>query len=130
MKWDGDMVAMPACGRRIRELLERSNVIRFRGIDLVNGNMIGERKFAAMDPRVFRVGPGTFYETGPMCERLTVNGGIDIEEPLYRHYKWSKSIESAQKAWPANWQDLPHFQQIMKRAIPVDEYNECQIPTT
>lgn len=135
-KWDGDMVALDHYGN-FRELSNNYDVVYEKGIDIVGQKLahVGHRKFTGSEPRHFRVTERSFYKSGKRCEMLSLKrkkfpkSFFDkeryyvIKEPTYLHFKWAKSLESAQKAWPDNWQTSPHFQNISKRSTPVKEYN-------
>lgn len=133
-KWDGDMVAMNWLGERVRPLMKRAEVIRIFGVDLVGDPpiQVGERVFNGIEPRFFRVRPSRFYAMGPRTEylRLPLRDRVSrklklqptIPDPAFLHFKWAKSLESATKAWPENWREMEVFQQLFKRAQPVDLY--------
>jgi len=126
-KWDGDMVAMDWLGDSVRGLIDVGvDIIHMRGVDIVGHELkhIGERKYCASEPRVFSMDYGAHYINGPKCEKITGIGGraTDINKPAFLHFKWAKPIEVATQAWPQDWHKSPHFQNIIKRSIPVDEY--------
>lgn len=134
-KWDGDMVAADYYGV-FRDLTDKYDVVYEKGTDIVGEQLahVGRRRFTGSEPRHFRVTDRTFYKNGKRCETFSLKRNkllnlfqkeryYVIEEPTYLHFKWAKSVQSAQKAWPENWQSLPHFQKIAKRSEPFEEYD-------
>ncbi len=127
LKWDGDMVAMDWLGDEIRRLItEGHSRIKFEGRDLV-GDDLGRIGCHPRCPTngVYKVREGVHYAQGPMTQSLR---GVDeppymIEHPAFVHMKWSrKSVDSATVQWPGDWRDIPHFQRIFERRIPVASY--------
>lgn len=131
LKWDGDMVALDEAEGVIRGVLDDVEILRFPGVDIVGDAgdphhlHVGARRLCASEPRLFRVGPRTFYESGPCCEVFSQAGApaSGLSGPLYLHFKWAKDPASATKAWPVGWESLAHFQAIGARARPVADYN-------
>lgn len=135
MKWDGDMVAYDWLGATVRGLMvEGSRVIAFKGIDIVGPTgpnlYVGERLYCATDKRVFVVDPAHYYYQGEKCEKLAITGyGTNILPAAgYLHFKWAKNIHSATQSWPKNWQGIPHYEELMKRARAHEPY-DGDIPT-
>jgi glycosyltransferase involved in cell wall biosynthesis len=126
-KWDGDMVAMDWIGDSVHALLRKGiDTININGVDIVGPELrhVGARKRCAMEPRIFKAHSFTRYENGSLCEKLSGIAGREftINRPAFLHFKWAKSIETATQAWPDDWEQLAHFQNIIKRATPVAEY--------
>ena len=126
-KWDGDMVAMDWLCAEVKELLKDDpETIYFYGTDIVGKYIchVGEREHCATEPRIFKVTKRTRYVNGSKCERLQTSGGIGtaIHRPAFLHFKWAKPIETATQAWPDGWKESTHFQNIIKRAEPVNKY--------
>ena len=139
-KWDGDAVAMDGLRDDFRDAVKRADRVRFYGVDIAGDAWTHTSKepFTAYEPSLFRVTSQTFYENGPECERMhkpailtrlfnryTPFGTkqFDLARPAFLHFKWAKSFASASKAWPNNWQELPHFQSIIERkASPGEPY--------
>jgi len=113
------MVALPETGKRIRELLEHYNLIYLTGAEMVSETHQSIKPFTASDPRIFKVADHTFYETGPYCEQLRhrykVYAQLVIPGHQFKHFKWCKSEQSITKAWPDNWREIPHFQNLVER---------------
>ena len=127
-KWDGDMVALDWLGDEVHDRMRHNpETIWFKGVDIVGKELthIGERIYCADEPRIFEVTPRTKYVNGSKCERLQTSGGSEyhIEMAAYLHFKWAKPLSSATQAWPDNWHESAHFQNIIKRAQPVKRYN-------
>ena len=138
-KWDGDMVAMDWLGDTVHaHIRDGSDIIRIHGVDIVGKDLrhVGAHKYCASEPRFFRVRPTTRYVNGRLCEKITGIHGDEtiIHAPAFLHFKWAKPLDVATQAWPANWQDSPHFQNLIKRVNPVETYNgeypKCLIQTT
>lgn len=124
IKWDGDMVAMDDAHQFIAPGLFRGGC-RFHGVEIADKNYgLSAVPATAHELRMFRVGEGTFYETGPVCERLYGVGSdvMSIERPMFLHFKWAKQRKSATKAWPDNWREFEHFRNIMKRSTVSGQY--------
>lgn len=116
LKWDGDMVALDDTGRRLRTT--GAHNIAFYGAEIAqrDGLVLSRRPHTSSEVRMFRVTPGTFYETGPMCERLVgVQQHDRMPHVAYLHFKHSKAFSSRIKAWPEGWQEMDHFKAIAAR---------------
>lgn len=123
-KWDGDMIAMDWLGAMINTGYD---AITVNGVDIVGSELkhIGRPPFK-QDPFIFKVTEETYFETGPLCEIFhspkEFFSKFQIKKPAFLHFKWAKSLESIAKAWPKDWERIPHFQRIIKRRIPTGEY--------
>jgi|TARA_Y100000310_G_scaffold335800_2_gene418737 hypothetical protein len=77
VKWDGDMVALDDAGQLLKEAMAQSDVVRFRGQDIVgpveDGLHIGARKWCPFDPRLYRVTADTYYQTGSHSEQFSLH---------------------------------------------------------
>ena len=122
-KWDGDMVAMDWLGESIIILIDSGvDYIKFSGLNIVNNNYLGSHQKSATDG-VFKVTQQTRYVNGIASEKLTgVKVQKEIIKPAYLDFKWSKPIATATAAWPNDWESMPHFQNIIKRAEPIIKY--------
>lgn len=138
LKWDGDMVAVDGLEGLVRLVVEHP--VGFRGATMHGVEIADSAQFrmaptrkTASECRLFLVTPETFYESGPMCEILR---GVsarpldwpDLEDPAFLHFKWAKARASAVKAWPDEYERIPHFQRLLDRARPCDAY-EGPIPS-
>lgn len=135
-KWDGDMVAMDWLGPNIRKLISspcHPDYIFIRGVNIVGKdlNQIGERMHTGQEPRFFQVHKKTFYYSGDKTQYFYIpqtrwpflkKQSLVIEKPAYLHFKWAKSLESATKSWPKNWESISHFQKIMQSSVAVTTY--------
>lgn len=122
-KWDGDMIALPSLKNKMKDAVKNNYALKFKGIDVVKDLYhIGQREFCASEIRLYQKGR---YVIGKFSESLILNKPTaikEIDEPLFVHTKWLKSKESITKAWPHNWEDIPHFQNIWKRIQPVSKH--------
>ena len=126
-KWDGDMVAMDWLGDQVRHLLHiGSDSISFKGVDIVGEKMrhVGNRMYCATETRIFKKHNDTKYINGAKCEKLSTHHGttMDMGQAAYLHFKWAKPLSNATQAWPDDWRESAHFQNIIKRSQPVAEY--------
>ena len=129
MKWDGDMVATDDAGSVIKAAINAgSEGVRFKGVEIVDADKMLQsaiHPYANTETRVF-VAEKVYYATGPACEILRgqnrLEGQVEIEHPLYLHFKWAKSEASATKAWPENWREKAHFKRIYQRSKPGEQY--------
>ncbi|HUS98333.1 MAG TPA: hypothetical protein VMX97_16535 [Hyphomicrobiaceae bacterium] len=127
VKLDGDMVMMDWSGAEvIRLFLAGHERIKFHGTDLVGDDL----RHIGCNPNcptngVYRVTASTWYRQGPLTQNLQglTDPTADIHEPAFLHFKWArKPLEAATMQWPAGWQEMPHFQRIYARRLPVAEY--------
>lgn len=123
-KWDGDMLALPSCEKYFYQALIENKSLDFKGVDVVQDLYhIGDREFCASEKRLYKTGQ---YVNGSHSETLSnrkPSGSIRVEEPLYIHTKWAKSVRSATKAWPEDWSTSQHFKNIWKRRVPVKKHS-------
>lgn len=106
MKWDGDMVALDWLGPQVLELMQSHDVIKFRGLDIVDHQFVSSKPYTANEPRVWRVTPDTWWTSGNHCEEFSYghHEGRSTEPDVgYLHFKWSKDHGSAIKDWPRDW---------------------------
>lgn len=127
-KVDGDLVFLDWAGPAIRALIDQGHDrIRFEGRDIVGDDVahIGSHPLCRTNG-VYPVRPGTRYEQGPVTQNLKgVQDADDAfdNEPAFVHMKWCrKSEQSATTQWPENWREIPHFQRIYERRVPVAPY--------
>jgi glycosyltransferase involved in cell wall biosynthesis len=123
-KWDGDMLALPPCKNYLDKAVENNKSLRFKGVDVVEDLYhIGHREFCSPENRLYKTGN---YVNGKYSETLrdrTPESSMEVDEPLFIHTKWAKSIDSATKAWPKNWANSKHFNNIWERRIPVKKHS-------
>lgn len=127
MKHDGDMVAFDWLGPVVRDWMKVHDPIRFRGVDICGRELTHKsiRPYTANEVRVFRVTEKTFYYSAANCESLTYGhrDGPAIPGNAYLHFKWAKNLDSATKAWPADWRkNSPHYQSVFEKATPGELY--------
>lgn len=129
MKWDGDMVALDWLGAVVRRYLEGGArlPLRFAGWEIsgpARRHLSAGRPRTACEPRVFRVGPDTWWISGALCEQFTYghDDGPALDRPGYLHFKWAKALASATTAWPADWRSIDHFQLVAAKARPGEPY--------
>ena len=117
-KWDGDMIAMDNAEKYLQQAIEADIALKFKGVDVVvDLYHIGEREFCAPEIRLYKNSSAS-YDNGPRSESLRYLGThMQIHEPLFIHTKWAKGEYSQTKAWPKNWKDIPHFQNIYNRRL-------------
>lgn len=134
VKLDGDLVMMDWAGAEIRRVMsEGYDRVRFFGTDIVGDELkrIGCHPMCRTNG-VYRVTEQTRYKQGAMTQNLQGIQGLpeyEIDRPAFLHFKWArKSGASATVQWPDNWRDIPHFQKIYERRIPVAPY-EGEYPT-
>lgn len=114
LKWDGDLVAMDTF--QPRNYVRPDNVVLMRGLDLLDLHT------ECSDPvsgslNMFRNDGRTYWMPGPVCEVTHTNlqHHHQIEgRPHFLHFKWYKSLGSATKAWPSDWQEIDHFRQLYR----------------
>ena len=135
VKLDGDLVMMDWAGAEIRRLMEKGhNRVRFYGTDIVGDDLthIGNHPLCRTNG-VYRVSRETRYRQGAMTQNLQGIQGlpeVEIDRPAFLHFKWARKPEaSATVQWPKDWRDIPHFQRIYERRIPVAPY-EGEYPSS
>jgi len=124
-KIDGDMVCMDWLGGRVRQLMEDGHHrIKMFGTDIVGDDLthIGNHPLCPTNG-VYQVN-GTRYEQGQMTQSLRGAAQPTTEiHDCFLHFKWARNpFEAATVQWPENWQEIPHFQRIAERRIPVEPY--------
>jgi len=138
-KWDADMIMLPEYATEsFRQRVLEKNVVKMRGWEVVDETFEYISKTnptTGKEVRFFRVHPSLYYEQGTVCEEFTypdpeeglrspvrairrawnllTGNEIHIDEPTFLHTKHIKS--SDKQAWPDNWEELEHFQQIDER---------------
>ena len=125
-KWDGDMIALDGVGETIRARMEDYHLIYLTGAEMVSWTNQSVNPYTACEPRIFKVEDHTYYITGAYCEQFTHNFNPVNQKILsghqFKHFKWAKSESSITKAWPENWRDISHFQELMDRKQQGREY--------
>lgn len=140
-KWDADMLMLPKYAtEEFRETVLDNNIVKMSGWEVVDPEF---ERVSANNPttgkevRFFKVTPRLHYEQGELCENFTypepgeilnkpilsayrlwylVSGNeIHLDEPTYLHTKHIKS--SDKQAWPDNWEEMDHFQEIENRKV-------------
>jgi len=119
-KWDGDMVALPTMNKRVKRTVCKSNVVRIAEFNIAGDELTYLSKETPLksEPRFFRVDEHTFYKQGDICEYFDhgyKNKVLTIDEPVCLHFKNAKSIVSATKSWPDNWEEIELFRQLHER---------------
>ena len=125
-KWDGDMIALDGAGVQIREQLGTVGFMCLTGSEMVSETHQSIKPFTACEPRIFKVTDETYYITGSHCEILNPKC-LSRKHKIFpghqfKHFKWAKSQASISKAWPENWEEIHHFQGLMKRKQQGQEY--------
>jgi len=126
-KWDGDMVAMDWLGNQVHKHMANKDLITIRGINLAGDIYhVGKDEFTANEPRFFKVGNDTYYYSGKytQCFKFPPKyKRVHIRRPSFLHFKWVKALESATKIWPTDYNNIPLFQNLLKRRIPITVYS-------
>ena len=131
VKWDGDMIALDDFGYQVRDVVDRgtAEAISVLGHEIVRkegaeGLWVGKQRHCGPEPRIFKVRPGPQWSHGTYCERFELGDRVTavITTPGFLHMKWCKPMEKATQAWPRDWANMPHFSNLLKRAIPLEEY--------
>lgn len=142
VKWDGDMVAQDGLERCLRDAYGNYDTVFFYGTDIVIEEdkyyVKQSRPFCSNEPRMFRARESQPWRTGRYCEAFaySTRRSLCLESSLFLHFKWSKSLESATKAWGKDWEQHEHFRRIVRRGSMDDTvpYNgdipRCLIRTT
>ena len=126
VKWDGDMVAFDDLENILRKSENKFDFVTFAGINIItdNGKFFYNKKtpYCGAEPRFIKGLDEDPWKTGELCEAYAykIRNNLTIKEPMYLHFKYSKSIESMTKAWPENWRDIPHFQKLLERENKTD----------
>lgn len=124
-KWDGDMVALPSLADALPAAMATHDAIKFPGVEMVSMDRISKtHPQAASDVRFFRATSETYYQTGRFSEVLHLPESYQVYElpAQYLHFKWCKPTDAITKAWPDNWRNVYHFQQLEKRREPGEVY--------
>jgi glycosyltransferase involved in cell wall biosynthesis len=123
-KWDGDMLALPQCKKYFETAIAKNSCLKFKGVDVVDDLYhISNREFCSPEIRLYKTGR---YDHGEKCEVLSnkqPNNVLNINEPLFIHTKWAKEEYSITKAWPENWKQIQHFQNLWKRKQALRKHN-------
>lgn len=126
LKWDGDMVALDWLLPEVRRQISAGRPVqRISGVEIAG---LAPLRVSARAPETaceIRVFPaaGWWFETGSHCERLNrQEPGFRLIRPGFLHFKWVKAPSSAAKAWPADWEAVPHFQDLVARGEPGRRY--------
>lgn len=123
-KWDGDMIAFDGIGVLLSDAANKADIVHFRGLDMYGPELkyTCRNRFAASEPRLFRVTPKTFYFRGTVCEEfsypvfkhfLVKSKIVEIGEPLFMHTKWTKPVDKAAKGWSGNWREIHYCTEIV-----------------
>ena len=138
-KWDADMLMLPEYEtEEFRQTVLDNNVIKMSGWEVVDPKfewVSANNPTTGKEVRFFRVTPRLHYEQGELCENFTYpepgeilekpilsayrlwnivsRNEIHVDEPTYLHTKHIKS--SDKQAWPDNWEEIDHFQEIDER---------------
>lgn len=121
-KWDGDMIALPGLNSRLRKKIQENNIVHISEVTIAGEELayLSREAPPTSEPRFFRVDEDTFYKQGEICEYFTHTYRekvCRIDEPLFLHFKHAKSVASATKIWPDNWEELEIFQKLHERRV-------------
>jgi len=143
-KWDADMLMLPEYAtEEFRQLVLQHNVVKMKGWEIVDEDFNYVSKTnptTGKEVRFFEVNKRLHYKQGPLCENFTYPNPYDIfnmpvrwlqrarnvltgnefhvSDPTYLHTKHIK--DSDKQAWPDNWEEMDHFQNINARKQPGD----------
>lgn len=129
VKWDGDMIAVP----EVETFLRKAEADELKRVSFLGTNIVIKegkwyvnktQEFTGSEPRFFQAEDKDPWVIGRLTQRFnypTYPGkNLAVKESAYLHFKYGKCLESATKAWPTNWKDIPHFQMLHKRGTPDD----------
>jgi len=126
LKWDGDMVALPNMEQYVKRDIGR----RFYGHEIVKvscenfwSSKIHPTSNAAPSG-LFKVRSGLSYLNGEQTHRFNKPEG-KYTGNSFLHFKWCKKYFD--DIWQKDWENIPKFQNLCKRAIAGDKY-EGDIP--
>ena len=139
-KWDGDMIAMDDCGKRMKAaILKRiKRSYKFYGVNVVKDIYhVADPEYCVNEVRLYK---SANYIMGPCSECIDFKTLIPSEignlprGPAFIHTKWAKPEYSSTQAWPSDWKKDPHWQKMYKKSIPKRRHNhklpKCLIQTT
>lgn len=105
LKWDGDMLA----DSKLKDKLT-GDCMRMNGLNVTRQGM---KQISPRTPLYFKVTLDTYFKTGSMCEQFISRESELIPGNSFMHFKWMKSTTSITKAWPVDWQSMPHFTEMV-----------------
>jgi len=133
-KWDGDMVAFDWLPEKIRELTKSVDAIHIPGVEIAQLDPLRVSKVrpqTSNEMRFWKMSPRIYFKTMEMSVKVVGCPQsykiAKLRTPGFLHFKRCKNKNAALRAWPANWQKIPHFQKIYARDKPGGLY-EGEVP--
>ena len=120
LKWDGDCVALD--GFNPRELVKKFDTCMIRGVDMASMTHQSVHPVSGALP-LFRITADSYWKSGTHSEVFNRDQDVgQMDGPGFLHFKWVKDEDSMVKAWPDDWAEIPHFQNIWARRQPGAKY--------